>query len=281
MVITGVSPNSLGEALALAIGSQQPAKLFLASRTESKVQQVANKVKSLSPSTPIEVIALNLASQKSIHAATSKIQCQVDRVDILINNAGMMVLEKGTTEEGIEIQFGTNHIGHFLFTNLLMDQLKNAAKFSESGSTRVVNVTSAGHRLSPLRFHDYNFEGKEVPQDERPPDGLPPMFSPTAGGYNGWLAYGQSKTANILFTVYLTQRLASAGIVSYSVHPGCKYLFKVEFDSLNADRIQQFGPVSVEAWTIVDMRSCPKLVTFGRREIKVPRQCSSLRLIQL
>lgn len=223
MVITGVGPNSLGEALALAIGSQQPAKFFLASRTEAKVQQVADKVKELSPTTSVEAVTLNLASQKSIHAAASKIQSQVDRVDILINNAGMMVLEKETTEEGIEIQFGTNHVGHFLFTNLLMDQMKNAAQSSESGSTRIVNVTSAGHRLSPLRFHDYNFEGKEVPVDERPPDGLPPMFSPAAGGYNGWLAYGQSKTANILFTVYLTQHLASAGIVSYSVHPGCKF----------------------------------------------------------
>lgn len=281
MVITGVGPNSLGEALALAIGSQQPAKLFLASRTESKVQQVADKVKSLSPGTSIEVVALNLASQKSIHAAASKIQSQADRVDILINNAGMMVLEKETTEEGIEIQFGTNHIGHFLFTNLLMDQLKHAAKSSESGSTRVVNVTSAGHRLSPLRFHDYNFEGKELPQDERPPDGLPPMFSPTAAGYNGWLAYGQSKTANILFTVYLTQHLESAGIVSYSVHPGCKYLSKVEFESLNTDGMKQFGPVSVEAWTIVDMRPCPKLATFGRQAIKVPRPCSLLHSIQL
>jgi NAD(P)-dependent dehydrogenase (short-subunit alcohol dehydrogenase family) len=131
-------------------------------------------------------------------------------------------LDRETTEEGIEVQFGTNHIGHFLFTNLLMPQLKNAAKASGPGSTRIINVTSAGHRLSPIRFHDYNFEGKEVPIDERPPEGLPPMFSPTAEGYNGWLAYGQSKAANILFTVYLSQHLKSSGIVSYSVHPGCK-----------------------------------------------------------
>ena len=222
MIITGVAPNSLGEALALAVGSQNPAKLFLASRTETKVQQVADKVREISPDASVESVTLDLASQLSIHAAASQIQGLVDRVDILINNAGMMGLDRETTAEGIEIQFGTNHVGHFLFTNLLMPQLKNAAKLSGPGSTRIVNVTSAGHRLSPIRFSDYNFEGKEVPPDERPPDGLPPMFSPTAGGYNGWLAYGQSKTANILFTVYLTQHLASSGIVSYSVHPGCK-----------------------------------------------------------
>jgi NAD(P)-dependent dehydrogenase (short-subunit alcohol dehydrogenase family) len=281
VVITGVGPNSLGEALALAIGSQQPAKLFLASRTEAKVQQVADKVRELSQTTSVEAVTLNLASQKSIHAAASKIQSQVDRVDILINNAGMMVLEKETTEEGIEIQFGTNHVGHFLFTNLLMDQMKNAAKSSESGSTRIVNVTSAGHRLSPLRFHDYNFEGQEVPVDERPPDGLPPMFSPAAGGYNGWLAYGQSKTANILFTVYLTQHLASAGIVSYSVHPGCKCLTSTDFDSLNTNSIQQSGPVLVEVLTIVGMRLCPRLATFGSQAIKALQLCSWPPLIQL
>jgi NAD(P)-dependent dehydrogenase (short-subunit alcohol dehydrogenase family) len=222
VIITGVGPNSLGEALALAIGSQRPAKLILASRTEAKVREVADKVHRISPEISVEAVVLNLASQKSIEAAASKIQSLVDRVDTLINNAGMMVLERETTEEGIEIQFGTNHIGHFLFTNLLVPQLKNAARISGPGSTRIINVTSAGHRLSPIRFHDYNFEGNEVPSDERPPDGLPPMFTSTVDRYNGWLAYGQSKTANILFTVYLSQHLASSGVVSYSVHPGCK-----------------------------------------------------------
>ncbi|KAJ5590224.1 short-chain dehydrogenase [Penicillium hetheringtonii] len=220
VVITGVGPDSLGEALAVAIGRQQPANLILASRTEIKVKKVVTKVREETPSLQIHVIVLNLASQKSIKLAASKIQALVDRIDVLINNAGMMTLERESTEEGIEIQFGTNHIGHFLFTNLLMTQLKNAAKASEPGSTRIVNVTSAGHRLSPIRFHDYNFEGKEVPLDERPPDNLPSMFSSTSNGYNGWLAYGQSKAANILFTVHLTNSLKSAGIISYSVHPG-------------------------------------------------------------
>ncbi|KAJ5218386.1 Short-chain dehydrogenase [Penicillium cinerascens] len=220
VVITGVGPNSLGEALALAIGGQKPSKLILASRTEAKLLEVAEKVQKLSPNVSVEAVVLNLASQKSVHTAASKIQSLVDRVDTLINNAGMMVLDRQTTEEGIEVQFGTNHIGHFLFTNLLMPQLKNAAKVSGPGLTRIINVTSAGHRLSPIRFHDYNFEGKKVPIEERPPEGLPPMFSPSAEGYNGWLAYGQSKAANILFTVYLSQHLANSGIVSYSVHPG-------------------------------------------------------------
>jgi NAD(P)-dependent dehydrogenase (short-subunit alcohol dehydrogenase family) len=224
VVITGVGPDSLGEGLALAIGGQNPSSLILASRTESKVQQIAHKVQQLSPSTSVVPVVLDLSSQKAIRAAVSQIQGLVDRVDILINNAGVVVLDHQFTEDGIEKQFGTNHVGHFLFTNLLMPQLKTAASASPRGATRIINVTSAGHRLSPIRFHDYNFEGKEIPPEERPPDGLPAMFNPTTNGYNGWLAYGQSKSANILFSVYLTQRLQSAGIVSYSVHPGCKYL---------------------------------------------------------
>lgn len=248
VVITGVGPDSLGEALAVAIGRQQPANLILASRTEIKVKKVVTKVREETPSLQIHVIVLNLASQKSIKLAASKIQALVDRIDVLINNAGMMTLERESTEEGIEIQFGTNHIGHFLFTNLLMTQLKNAAKASEPGSTRIVNVTSAGHRLSPIRFHDYNFEGKEVPLDERPPDNLPSMFSSTSNGYNGWLAYGQSKAANILFTVHLTNSLKSAGIISYSVHPGCKrdVLRTLIWLMIFLTSIQQFGQVLVE-----------------------------------
>jgi len=248
VVITGVGPDSLGEALALAIGRQQPANLILASRTEIKVKKVVTKVREETPSLQIHVIVLNLASQKSIKLAASKIQGLVNRIDVLINNAGMMTLERESTEEGIEIQFGTNHIGHFLFTNLLMTQLKNAAKASESGSTRIVNVTSAGHRLSPIRFHDYNFEGKKVPIDERPPDNLPSMFSSTSNGYNGWLAYGQSKAANILFTVHLTNSLKSAGIISYSVHPGCKrdVLRTLIWLFIFLTSIQQSGQVLVE-----------------------------------
>lgn len=227
VVITGVGPDSLGEAVALAVGRQMPANLFLASRTESKVKMVADKVQVISPSTSVVPVILDLASQKSVRAAATRIKSLVEHVDVLINNAGMMVLDRATTEEGIEIQFGTNHIGHFLLTTLLTDSLRNAAGRSEAGSTRVINVTSAGHRLSPFRFHDYNFEGKEVPPEEKPPAELPPMFTTSPGTYNGWIAYGQSKTANILFTIHLNHTFASDGIVSYSVHPGCEYRSKL------------------------------------------------------
>lgn len=228
MVITGVAPNGLGEAIALAIASQNQSKLILASRTKEKVEQVITKIKGSFPNVSAEFVELDLASQKSVERAASSIAAQLDTIDVLINNAGVVVQEHRFTEENIELQFGTNHIGHFLLTNLLLDRVRNAAgkPGSVPGATRIVNVTSAGHRLSPIRFHDYNFtaEGggtESLPPEEQPPAGLPDMFSPGSRGYNGWLAYGQSKTANILFSVYLTHRLKDSGIVSYSVHPGC------------------------------------------------------------
>ena len=89
----------------------------------------------------------------------------------------------------------------------------------------MVNLTSLAYRLSPIRFHDYSFEGNEIPDDEKPPSNLPPAFSKTVDGvYNGYISYGQAKTANLLYSVALTEKLKGEGIVSYAVHPGCKCL---------------------------------------------------------
>jgi NAD(P)-dependent dehydrogenase (short-subunit alcohol dehydrogenase family) len=129
------------------------------------------------------------------------------------------------TAEGIELQFGTNHIGHFLFTSLLTPLLQASTRKSAPGSTKVVNVTSAGYRLSPIRFHDYNFTGQPIPPEEEPLAGLPEHMKPDpkAGRpYYVFTAYGQSKTANILHAVSLNERLGGEGIQAFAVHPGCK-----------------------------------------------------------
>jgi NAD(P)-dependent dehydrogenase (short-subunit alcohol dehydrogenase family) len=223
VLITGVSPESIGSSIALSIASQAPTQLLLASRTQSKLEEVLKTVRDAYPDVPVALVALDLMSQDSVKAAAAEIASLTDRLDLIINNAGVMSQTRITTKEGIEGQFGSCHIGHFLLTNLLMPQLLAASGSNTPGTTRVINLTSLGHRISPVRFSDYNLTGKDVPQEERNPGPLPPMFQKNApDGYNGWVAYGQAKTANILFSIALNDRLKGKGVASYAVHPGCK-----------------------------------------------------------
>lgn len=172
-------------------------------------------------------LILDLSSQKSVRDAAAEINNTITKIDLLIANAGIMALPTRTlSPDGIELQFATNHIGHFLFTNLIMDKLRKAAA-TTPGSTRVVMLTSNGHRFSPVRFHDYNFDGKPIPSEEEP--GTQAMIGRGIGapvfdeqGYDPFVAYGQSKTANILFALYLRAKLAREGIQAMSVHPGGK-----------------------------------------------------------
>ena len=215
--------KSLGECLATTIARHAPKTVILASRTISKLEAVAQLVKresNLSPST----IELDLSSKDSIHRAAAQVTKLISHIDILINNAAVVSSERRETVDGLELTFGTNHIGHFLWTTLLTPLLLASAGRSP-GSTRIVNVTSLGYRLSPIRFHDYNFEGKPVPPEEQPPKGLPPHMKPDMSQnrpYQGFCAYGQSKTANILHCVSLNERYRSNGVNAFAVHPGCK-----------------------------------------------------------
>ncbi|KAH8722582.1 hypothetical protein GQ44DRAFT_807363 [Phaeosphaeriaceae sp. PMI808] len=222
VLITGVSPESIGSSIALSIASQSPALLLLASRTQNKVEEVLKTIRDKYPDVVAGIVLLDLMSQESVKVAAAEVASLTDRLDLIINNAGFMNQSRTTTKEGIEGQFGVCHIGHFLLTNLLAPKLLAAATSSNApGSTRVINLTSLGHRISPVRFSDYNLTGKEVPPEEKNPGPLPPLFQVNADdGYNGWVAYGQAKTANILFTVGLNDRLNKRGITSYAVHPG-------------------------------------------------------------
>ncbi|CAO2652087.1 Nn.00g003700.m01.CDS01 [Neocucurbitaria sp. VM-36] len=223
VLVTGVSPESIGSTISLSIASQSPALLILASRTRHKLDEVLKSIQNAYPDVTVRTVLLDLMSQDSVKAAAAGVAQLTDRLDLIINNAGFMSQQRQWTKEGIEGQFGANHIGHFLFTNLLVSQLLKSATSNTAGSTRVVNLTSLGHRLSPIRFSDYNLErlGEKVPPEEMHPDPLPPMFQQSAeDGYNGYVAYGQAKTANILFSVGLNKRLCENGVVSYAVHPG-------------------------------------------------------------
>lgn len=222
VLVTGVSPKGIGAATALAFASQEPDLLILASRTRSKLEAVGDQIKTQYPNTRVELVTLDLSSQQSIRQAVTEINLLTSKLDILINNAAVNAQARQFTPEGLEMTFGTNHIGTFLFTNLLLPLLLNAAK--AGAGTRIITLSSAGHRLSPIRFSDYNFEGKEVPPEEDHFKPLPGSFARcTEDGYNGMVTYGQSKTANILFTLYLQSHLAEQGVGAYTLHPGSMF----------------------------------------------------------
>jgi len=191
VVITGGS-SGLGEETARAMAAKG-AHLILPVRDKAKGQAAADKIKAAHPGAQVDVLQLDLGSQDSIRSFAKDFLAQYDRIDLLINNAGVMACPFEKTADGLEMQFGTNHIGHFLMTNLLMPALLNGAP------ARIVNLSSRGHHVGAVGFDDVNF---------------------TTRPYNKWEAYGQAKTANVLFSVGLEKRLADKGIHSYAVHPG-------------------------------------------------------------
>jgi NAD(P)-dependent dehydrogenase (short-subunit alcohol dehydrogenase family) len=227
VLLVGVSPESLSQPMCLAIAAHKPALLILASRSQTKINKVIDEIKSNGSNIPLSPVVVDLSSFSSIRSAAAEIKTLTSKLDIIINNAAVNPLTHQLTESGIELHFGTNHIGPFLLTNLLLPQVELAAKSSAvPGSTRIVNLTSQGHRISPIRFSDINFSklARDLPIEERPPPGLPPAFFDPEKAFSPFVAYGQSKTANILFSVHLTKLLKEKGIRSYAVHPGCKSL---------------------------------------------------------
>jgi NAD(P)-dependent dehydrogenase (short-subunit alcohol dehydrogenase family) len=224
VLVTGISPQSIGADIAKSIASQQPSALLLASRTKRNLETVASNIKAAFPTVSLHTIILDLSSQADIRRACSEISTLVPHIDVLINNAGVNNRTRQYTEEGIELQFGVNHIGPFLLTSLLHNKLKAAAKQpgTKPGATRVVNVTSQGHRISPVRFSDYNFhrDAYDVPDDEKPRQGLPEAITKGVDGYPTFIAYGQSKTANILHAVAVGDKWGDDSIYGFSVHPG-------------------------------------------------------------
>lgn len=224
VVITGVSPVSLGGTLAQNIARHGPAKLILASHSVANMREVAQSItSSQAPCTP-DIVKVNLASLASIRMAAKTIAELTQEVHLLINTAAVIPSDRRVTEDGFEMQFGVTHLGHFLLTELLMPQLKRASLSSPlaKGSVRVVNISSLSHEMSPFRFTDYNFEGKPTPVEEQPSPEVQKLFRlPSPIQYQVFVAYGQSKTANVLHSVELTRRFFDTdGIRSFALMPG-------------------------------------------------------------
>lgn len=192
-IVTGAN-SGIGYETARPL-AHKGATVIMASRNETKGQAAAQQILDEKPSGTVEVMVLDLADLDSIKHFAQAFQERYDRLDLLINNAGvMMIPERQTTPQGFEMQFGTNHLGHFALTGLLIDTL-----LATPGS-RVVNVSSMAHQFGSITLDD--LQSKET-------------YSPSG-------AYGQSKLANILFTNELGRRFQAAGSssIAASSHPG-------------------------------------------------------------
>lgn len=153
VLTTGPSPTSIGATFVEAIARAQPALIILAGRNPSKLQKTADAISQKQPQVPVRLLQLDLGSLAAVREAAAEVKSwdDVPHIDVLVNNAGIMATNFALSPDGFENQFATNHLGHFLFTNLIM------GKILASRSPRVVNVSSDGHRLSPIRWADYNF----------------------------------------------------------------------------------------------------------------------------
>ncbi|MBG6097937.1 SDR family NAD(P)-dependent oxidoreductase [Nocardioides luteus] len=186
-VVTGAN-TGLGFETARML-AERGAQVVMAVRDVEKGKQAAARVDG-----DVTVQVLDLASLDSIRSAAADLRASHPRIDLLINNAGVMYTPKQTTADGFEMQLGTNHLGHFAFTGLLLDQLLPVP------GSRIVTVSSVGHRIrADIHFDDLQWERS----------------------YSRVAAYGQAKLANLMFTYELQRRLAPHGTtVAVAAHPG-------------------------------------------------------------
>ena len=217
-IVTGAN-SGLGSETALALAAKG-AHVVLACRDASRAQAALDAIRSAAPQASVEVLPLDLASLASIRAFAEAFTARHTRLDLLCNNAGVMAIPRRNTADGFEMQLGTNHLGHFALTGLLLPRLLDTPR------SRVVNVSSSAHRPGRIHFDDLQLER----------------------GYAKWRAYAQSKLANLLFTFELDRRLRKAGasVISVAAHPGYASTnlqtvgAKMEGSKL-AERIFEFG----------------------------------------
>ena len=191
-VITGAN-SGIGLEAARYLAARG-AHVVLACRDEGKARTAAAQIGAEVPGAEADTVALDLSSLESVRAAGAEIRSRYPRLDLLVNNAGVMMPPLGRTTDGFELQFGTNHLGHFALTGLVLPSLLGVP------GSRVVTVSSNGHKVGRIRFDDLQWEH----------------------GYRRMGAYAQSKLANLLFTYELQRRLAAAAAptIAVAAHPG-------------------------------------------------------------
>jgi NAD(P)-dependent dehydrogenase (short-subunit alcohol dehydrogenase family) len=191
-IITG-SNSGIGFETARVLAGKG-ATVVMACRNLEKANPKANEIRAAHPSADVDVMQLDLSNLDSVQRFADAFRSKHSRLDLLINNAGIMVPPYGKTTQGFETQFGVNHLGHFALTGSLLDRLTNTP------GARIVTVSSVAHLMGKIDFANLNWEK----------------------GYKAQAAYGQSKLANLLFTYELQRRLAAAGkdTLAVAAHPG-------------------------------------------------------------
>ena len=188
-VVTGATAG-IGKETAVALAAAG-ARVAIVCRTRDKGERALSEIRQRSGGEVVLFVA-DLGSQRAVRAVAAWLTTALPRIDVLVNNAGLILDQRVLTEEGLETTFAVNHIGYFLLSRLL------EPKLCASAPARIVNVASGAHRRARLRFDDLM----------------------GARAYDGWKAYAQSKLANIVFTYELARRLAGTGVTANCLHPG-------------------------------------------------------------
>jgi NAD(P)-dependent dehydrogenase (short-subunit alcohol dehydrogenase family) len=191
-IVTGAN-SGIGFEMARAL-ARKDARVILACRDKDRGNAAVQRIQKELPAAKVELVPLDLADQASVRRFAGEFTGRYDRLDILLNNAGIMAPPFGKTVDGFELQFGTNHLGHFALTVRLLDRIIHTPR------ARVVTVSSVGHRFGKIDFENLQWEKNYDPQ----------------------AAYARSKLANLLFTYELQKRFEAAGVdaIAAAAHPG-------------------------------------------------------------
>lgn len=192
-IVTGAN-SGIGFDTAKALAAKG-ATTILACRSKSKADNAGGSILAEYPEAKVVIMELDLSDLTSVKKFSDDFVAEFERLDYLINNAGVMVPPYSKTKDGFELQFGTNHLGHFALTGHLLPLLLKTPK------SRIVTVSSVAHKSGKISFDDYNWEKRR---------------------YIKWSAYGQSKVANLFFTYELQRKLEVAGVetIAVAAHPG-------------------------------------------------------------
>lgn len=189
-LITGGN-SGIGKATAIGL-AKLGATVVIVSRDKDKGEAAIFEIRSVSRNKDIDSMVCDLSSLDSVRELAHDFMARYKQLHVLVNNAGVFLPKRVSTADGLEATFVTNHLGHFLLTNLLLGELK------ESSPSRIINITSSAHYGTEIDFEDLQGEKK----------------------YSGYHAYSQSKLANVLFTYLLAKKLEGTGVTVNSLHPG-------------------------------------------------------------